>query len=262
LTAIDGYCGLLIAERFGVLTASQRNTLRRVQQSVERLSRMATDMFQLSLGEKSESAPVIEPGDIEVTIHQAIQESMPLAEAKKVQIGDDIAPPRGQVSFDAPQIARVLANLLENACRFAPRHSAIEVRGHSVFWERRHPQVRHAALRYPERRSMDSRMPNSYRVDIKDDGPGIPLEQIETIFEPYTSYAGGRDRAGAGLGLSICRVLINAHQGQIFAQSTPQGTTFSFLLPFAISARQPASSRSSSDVAPQERLPRTAEESA
>jgi signal transduction histidine kinase len=84
-----------------------------------------------------------------------------------------------------------------------------------------------------ERRSRDSGRPNAYRVDIRDCGPGVPDEHLSSIFEPYTSYAGSRDRAGSGLGLAICRMVVSAHRGEIFAASSEEGATFSFVLPFA-----------------------------
>ena len=75
--------------------------------------------------------------------------------------------------------------------------------------------------------------PNSFRVDIRDSGPGVPMDHIEKIFEEYTSYSGGQDRSGGGLGLAICKFILNLHQGQVWAESGPEGSTFSFVLPFA-----------------------------
>jgi hypothetical protein len=59
---------------------------------------------------------------------------------------------------------------------------------------------------------------------------------LDSIFEPYTSYAGSQDRAGSGLGLAICRMAIGAHRGQIFVESGEEGAAFSFVLPFAETA--------------------------
>jgi two-component system sensor histidine kinase KdpD len=60
----------------------------------------------------------------------------------------------------------------------------------------------------------------------------VPFEHIEKIFEEYTSYSGGQDRSGGGLGLAICRFILNLHQGQVWAEAGAQGSTFSFVLPF------------------------------
>ena len=82
-----------------------------------------------------------------------------------------------------------------------------------------------------ERRSRDAKEPNSYRIDISDSGSAIAPEHLESIFEEYTSYAGGRDRSGGGLGLAICRLIIDQHRGRVWAQNTNKGPMFSLVLP-------------------------------
>ena len=73
--------------------------------------------------------------------------------------------------------------------------------------------------------------PNAFRVDICDSGPGIPQPQLDRIFEEYTSYSGGQDRSGGGLGLAICKLILSQHQGHVWAENTPGGAVFSFVLP-------------------------------
>jgi signal transduction histidine kinase len=267
LTAIEGYGGLLLAERFGPLSSAQRENLRRMQRSVTRLSRMTTDIFRLSLGERGEQLADPQPGDIELCLQRALDEMLPYADAKQIRLDAEVAPPAEPLSFDDAQIHSVLTNLLENACRFTPRGGSIEVRGDSVFWERRsaeacerRPQERRieAAPRsnatsgadaapwpnaesrsHPELWANAGPRPNAYRVDIRDCGPGVPAGHLNSIFEPYTSYAGSQDRAGSGLGLAICRMVIGAHRGRIFVESGEGGAVFSFVLPFAEPAARP-----------------------
>jgi signal transduction histidine kinase len=237
LTAIEGYSGLLLAERFGPLSAAQRENLRRMQQSIARLTRMTTDIFRLSLGERGEHLADPQPGDIELCLQRALDEMLPYADARQIRLDSEVAPPAEPLSFDDAQIHSVLTNLLENACRFTPRGGSIEVRGDSVFWERRRAEA--CEGRPHERRLDASPRPNAeprsnaYRVDIRDCGPGVPAGHLNSIFEPYTSYAGSQDRAGSGLGLAICRMVIGAHRGRIFVESGEGGAVFSFVLPFA-----------------------------
>jgi K+-sensing histidine kinase KdpD len=82
-----------------------------------------------------------------------------------------------------------------------------------------------------DRRASALHEPNSYRVDICDAGAPIPEDRLGRIFEEYTSYAGGRDRSGGGLGLAICRMIIAQHDGRIWAENTDSGPMFSFVLP-------------------------------
>jgi two-component system sensor histidine kinase KdpD len=111
--------------------------------------------------------------------------------------------------LDAAQLERALANVLENAARYAGGEP-VSVR------------VRQA--------------PQGILVRVGDRGPGIAREELERVFEPFESSG---DRAGTGLGLAIARGFIEANGGRIRAESLPgQGTTFVIALP--VPAEQPA----------------------
>jgi signal transduction histidine kinase len=125
---------------------------------------------------------------------------------------------------------QALVNLLENACKFSSREGTIEIKGYPFFWERRTRQVL-SFDRTADRRIRRSADFNSFRVDIRDSGPGIPPEQVERIFEQFTAYGGAQDRSGGGLGLAICRMIINRHQGRLWAESSQLRAMFSFVLP-------------------------------
>lgn len=132
------------------------------------------------------------------------------------------------------EIEQVLINLLDNACKFTHRDGSIEVCGYPYFWERRFllggsaPGERRADSASPE----GVRLPNCYRINIRDTGPGIPPDRLSHIFEEYTSYAGPQDRSGGGLGLAICRLIMSRHEGHIWADSHKGGAIFSFVLPY------------------------------
>jgi signal transduction histidine kinase len=133
--------------------------------------------------------------------------------------------------FEPTQFEQLLINLLDNACRFTPRHGSIDIVGGPSFWQRR---SRPAAGVPVERRRRQSDEPNMYRVDITDSGPGIPESFLPSIFEEYTSYSGPDDRSGGGLGLAICRTIVQSHQGSIWATSGKSGVTFSFVFPLRL----------------------------
>ena len=230
LTAIDGYCGLILGQQLGPISDEQQEVLERMQHSIKRLSRMATAMFQLSVGRQIEKAPNLQKGDIEACIYQAMHETRPSAEAKHIQLSLQMMDPPQTLYFDREQIEQVLVNLLDNACKFTPKYGSIEVRGYPFFWERRAKLK--TTITTGERRASRLQAPNSFRIDICDSGPGVPMENLEKIFEEYTSYSGGQDRSGGGLGLAICKFILNLHQGQVWAESVGNGSTFSFVLPF------------------------------
>jgi len=237
LTALNGYCGLLLAGPLGPLTENQREVLQRMRNSAARMARLASGMLQLSAGQRAPQQPVFLPGDLRDCLDQALHEVAPTAAEKRVALGADLAEPGVRLYFDAGQIEQVLVNLLENACKFTPRGGTIEVTGGPVFWERRSDAAR---LGMPsDRRRTPSTEPNAYRVDVRDSGPAIPDNRLDLIFEEYTSYGGGKDRAGAGLGLAICKWIICQHQGKIWAENSPAGPVFSFNLPLKRSDKAP-----------------------
>jgi signal transduction histidine kinase len=229
LTATGGYCGLLLDGALGPLTDEQKEVLGRMRQSVKRLSRMASAMFELGVGRQLKRRPDLRPADIRERVEQALHEITPAADSKNISISVELAPEEGKAYLEPGQIEQVLMNLLDNACKFTQKGGTIEIRGYPFFWERRAAHSSSALV--TDRRYRDSHTPNSYRIDIRDSGPQIPVEHIGKIFEEYTSYVGSQDRSGGGLGLAICRMIIQAHEGRVWMENTDYGPRFSFVLP-------------------------------
>jgi signal transduction histidine kinase len=237
LTAISGYCGLLLEEELGALTPDQREVLGRMQQSATRLSRITNSMFQLSIRQSVDQELNLKQADMRDCVDQALHEVALFLEDKRIAIRVEIEKPPEGLFFDPSQMEQTLVNLLDNARKFTPRNGAIEIRGYPFFWERR--TCRAAPLDpSADRRVTQARTPNSFRVDIRDSGPGIPAVHVGKIFEEYSSYSGGQDRSGGGLGLAICRMILQQHRGRVWAESHAAGAVFSFVLPV-----QPAGTR-------------------
>jgi signal transduction histidine kinase len=230
LTALGGYCGLLLSEPVGPLNETQRQVLERMQHSAKRLSRMALAMFELSIGRQIKKRPELKKGDLRACLDQALHETAPFADDKSIAITSDLESCEYPLFFEAGQIEQVLINLLDNACKFAPKEGSIEIRGYPCFWERR---TSRAAMppALVERRQSFLNEPNAYRIDIRDSGAPIPREHLHSIFEEYTSYSGGRDRSGGGLGLAITKMIISQHDGSVWAENSDLGPQFSLMLP-------------------------------
>jgi signal transduction histidine kinase len=228
LTAVSGYCGLMLSGPLGSVNEKQREVLGRMHHSVQRLSRLAESMYQLSIGNRIKTRPNVQKGEIRVCVEQAVHEIAPFADDKQITIVMDVES-SPSLSFEAGQIEQVLINILHNACKFTPKFGCIEIRGHHYFWDRRNGSARIPAG--SERRSRASRETNSYRIDIRDSGKPIPEDRMDRIFEEYISYAGSSDRSGGGLGLAICRMIVAQHEGRIWAENTDLGPMFSFTLP-------------------------------
>jgi signal transduction histidine kinase len=228
LTAVSGYCGLLLGEHLGTLNETQKEVLQRMQHSARRLSRMAAAMFELSVGRHVKRCPHLVQNDIRECLEQALHEIMTFAEEKRIAITTDLAPCDFPLYFEAGQIEQVLINILDNACKFTPKAGMIEVFGYAYFWERRSSR---SAVPTAQRRHVDRSDPNCYRIDIRDSGAPIPSEHLHRIFEEYTSYDGSGDRSGGGLGLAIARMIMAQHDGQVWAENTAFGPRFSLVLP-------------------------------
>jgi signal transduction histidine kinase len=226
LTAISGYCDLMIGQDIGNLTEEQRDVLGRMQRSARKLSRMANAMFQLSVSPRVETSVELAHQEIRECVEQAVHEVLPASQDKRLTITTNVLAAPDPLQFDRAKIEQVIINLLDNACKFTPRGGHIDIRGYPFYWEERFGAPAGGV------REQHGSAPNSYRIDIRDNGPGIPPAHLPRIFEEYTCYGGGADRSGGGLGLAICRMIVAQHKGRIWADTSVSGATFSFILPF------------------------------
>lgn len=125
LTAISGYCGLLLEEALGPLTPDQREVLGRMQHSATRLSRITNAMFQLSIRRRVEQELNLEQADMRDCVDQALHEVALSVEDKRISVRVQIENSSDVLLFDKSQMEQTLVNLLDNACRFTPRNGAI-----------------------------------------------------------------------------------------------------------------------------------------
>lgn len=232
LTALKGYCGLLLDERLGgALGSAEAEVLIRMRRSVERLSKMADDMFQVAVGTRCEPKQDFQEIEVLECLEQAVHELRPLVDRKQLCLMLDAQAPSRPAQGHAAQIEQVFLNILDNACKFTPRGGLIEIKAYPFFWDRRWANA--VGTNELERRRENVPVLNSFRIDICDSGPSIPPDQLPKIFEEYTCFNGGQDRSGAGLGLAICKMIVSRHNGRIWAESNTDGNVFSVVLPFS-----------------------------
>lgn len=210
LSSIRGYAETL-AEGGGledpVRSARFAATIKR---HAERLSSLLADILSLSRIESGEA--VLRPREFDIL--QAVGESLESlrgkAEAKGIEMSVKTAADIMPVMASREFIDQVLINLIDNALKYSPPGSRVEVR-----------------------LSSDER---EVRVDVADNGIGVPPEDLDRVFERFYRVAKDRSRKveGTGLGLAIAKNIIVAHQGRIWVESEPgKGSTFSFTLPAA-----------------------------
>src|SRR5262249_7792830 len=134
--------------------------------------------------------------DLSDVVGSALQRCAKILARHRVAV--DLAPDLPMFALDFLLMEQVLVNLLDNAAKYAPASSAIEIVGR------------------PDGADVV--------IGVRDEGPGIPPGDLERIFDKfYRVQSGDRQRAGTGLGLAICRGFVEAHGGTIAATNRPDG---------------------------------------
>jgi two-component system sensor histidine kinase KdpD len=196
LTSITTAIGALRNDELVFTDADRRELLETIAVDADRLARLVADLLDLSRLEAGAAEPEPEVWSVDELVRELVLDHR-LADRV------DIAGETSFVNVDPVQVQRVLANLIENAMKFSPPGAQVHVRVTATSQE---------AI-----------------VRIVDQGPGLPEDELERVFEPFYR---GRDRAGAGLGLAIARGFAAANGGRVWAESRPgQGATFALALP-------------------------------
>ena len=149
-----------------------------------------------------------EPIDIRDTIQEVLAISGAELEAQGISVSQDLAPDLPELEADRVEIQQVIMNLLVNAVRAVSKAPA----------EQR--EVRILAGRKGEHHLL---------VSIEDSGPGIPADALSRLFEPFFTTKS----QGLGMGLAICRRIVEAYGGRIWGENTANGARFSFTLPLS-----------------------------
>lgn len=206
LTSVQMGVHLLLERAVGELTEKQVEVLSACREDCERLDKLMRDLLDVSRIEAGESKPRLEPIKTRDLINDAVKEFRPQVESKGLDFSVEAAFDLPPVMADRSQVERVLSNLVVNAMRYT-KHGDIKIivqpRGNSV------------------------------AVSVSDTGSGIPQQYLPHIFDKFVQVPGAAT-GGAGLGLAISKLIVEAHGGQISVQSERgKGSTFTFTLPIA-----------------------------
>ena len=213
LTSIKGYAETLLAEGSGG-SDSAGDFLQIILKHANHMSKMVDDLLQLARLEARElppDSPLVNAAD---ALNSAWKACVTLADEKDMRL-ENLLPEEGVlVRADSEQLEQVFRNLLENAVRYGPPGGRVKV-------------------------SSDLG-PGIVTFQVRDEGPGIPIQDQTRIFERF--YRVEKDRTNhkgsTGLGLAICRHIIQNHGGKIWLESPPQGkitgSAFFFTLPLAL----------------------------
>jgi two-component system sensor histidine kinase GlrK len=208
LTSIKEGTGLLLEGVGGATTEKQRKLLTILAEESNRLIGLVNSLLDLSKMEAGMMNYSFEKASLAPLIKKAVGEITPLVEAKEIRLETEIAEGLPTVKLDRERILQALRNLLGNAVKFTPKAGRVTVVARPIN--------------------------GKVEVSFRDTGPGIPTENLTTIFDKFHqgSTTGGFSANGSGLGLAIAKHVIVSHGGEIWAENHPeQGSTFIFVLP-------------------------------
>ena len=209
LTSIAGWTETLLSTRPGPLTSDQERFLRIIESSSGRLQSLIEEILTVSLVQSGDLRLELEPF-LPSTILASMREVMDsiLVRESLVLKLDDKWPGNVRVTGDGRRIEQVLTNIVSNAIKFSPEHSVIELRSHKT-------EV-------------------GWLVEVQDQGIGIAETDIPHIFERFYRAGTAMDAQiqGSGLGLYICKAIVEGHGGTIgLTSDLGVGTTVWFQIP-------------------------------
>jgi len=186
------------------LSPAQLDAAETMQEEARRMTALVNNLLDMARIEQGDVKLHMEWQPIEEVIGVALNATEQMLKNHSVQTR--VAPDLPLVQIDAVLIVRVLVNLLENASKYTPPGSLVTLAANVV----------------------DDQM----SVTVSDNGPGLPVGREEEIFQKFTRGDRESSTRGVGLGLTICRAIVEAHHGRIVGRNLSRGgASFTFTLP-------------------------------
>jgi two-component system sensor histidine kinase KdpD len=199
VTSLKQYRDVLSVHEREELTAT-------IQEEAERLSRFVANLLDMTKIESGAIELDRQLVDVDETVGAALQRVSSMVASHRIEV--DLESNLPMLNLDVMLFEQVLVNLLDNAAKYAPQGSLITVRARRTF--------------------------GAIAIEVLDEGPGIPEDLLERIFEKFHRVKqGDRQRAGTGLGLAICRGFVEALGGKIVAanRADRSGAIFTITFP-------------------------------
>jgi two-component system, NtrC family, sensor histidine kinase KinB len=205
---------LLEAGSIETFNPIQRELLINIQEDVRRLQSFVNDLLDLSRIEQGKGTLRIIPTTPRELSDGAVRQLAPLAARQEISIDVTGVPATlPPVAVDPNRVRQVFTNLLTNAIRYTPLRGTITITA--------------------------ERDGETVVFGVQDNGPGIPLEETERVFDRFYQIRDDQRAGGSGLGLAIVREVVEAHGGRVWVESAVgRGSTFFFALPLATIAEQ------------------------
>ena len=211
LTSVRMALYLLFEKTVGTLNEKQMDLVATAREDADRLLRTLNDLLDLAKLEQGATQLHLVHVSPREVVEAAVHDTREVAHAAGVTVEIEVAPNLPEVEIDRQRVAYIFSNLISNAIKYGPPGQTVQVKAEMGRDRANNPRV---------------------RFSVRDQGPGIAPEYQEHIFERFYRVPGS-SQSGVGLGLSIAREVVVAHQGEI-GVITPAGggSEFFFLLPF------------------------------
>lgn len=208
LTLILGPLGDALEGRFGPVGGELHRQLATAGRNAQRLLTLVDQLLDVARLDAGRLRLRVRRCDLGALVRQRVEAILPLAERREIDLSLEVPPEAVEIWCDETQIEKVLENLLSNALKFTQRGGRV--------------QVTLSALPGEDR----------VRLSVRDNGPGIPADQVERVFERFHQVEPLAVRwPGVGIGLALSRQLVELHQGSIAVESTVgEGSCFTVTL--------------------------------
>jgi len=209
LHSIKGFVDIILMGKTGPINELQRDFLSTVKEQTDQLQNLINDLLEFSRLESGQVRLRIEGGvSLAHLADRVIERLSPMANEGNLCLTSLIPEDFPLIEGDQVRLEQVLTNLVHNALKFTPSGGQVVIQGEDLG--------------------------NWVKITVSDTGIGIPTEELERIFDRFYQVDSGSTRPyrGTGLGLTICKHIVEHHQGRIWAESGPgQGSRFHFVLP-------------------------------
>ena len=200
---------LMVAGRMGPMEDNQQAILKQVRDSNASLIGMIQNLLDVYRYDSIKRMPECEQIEVSTVLDQAVRQTQIDGEAKHISVNLKLPEQEILAEISAHALGRVLQNLLGNAMKFTPENGSIVV------------ELRNAGTHF--------------HIEVSDSGPGIDEEEQKQLFKRFWQGNPGKKYShGSGLGLYLCKQIIEVHGGTIACASIPgSGCSFTVTLPIA-----------------------------
>jgi signal transduction histidine kinase len=208
LAHIKGYVELFVADEFGKLPREQAEAMKVIHRATNRLGTLIEDLIEFSTASREGITLQLEDTELSQIIKEVIDRSQSKAEQTGVNLHWQSKNELPLIKVDRERLSWALFQLIDNAIKFTPDSGQVMISSQKVDL--------------------------GVQIKVQDTGIGIAPEKLDEIFEPFHQLDGSPTRryGGTGLGLSLVKVILEAHGADLMVESEQGvGTTFQFILP-------------------------------